>query len=178
MIARSLLLCSALCAPYFVVLGQTHIGGGGLVLALFVMASGLADLVSAPVWGRFADFSSRRVMAYAAGLTSVVGVTVVIADGLTPSVLESVWFLPLAYLILSVAHSGVRVARKTYIVDLAGGDKRTVYVSLSNSIIGIVLLLAGGIGVIAALVSVSAVIAVLSAMGALGAYCVWRLPEA
>ena len=40
-------------------------------------------------------------------------------------------------------HEGVRQARKTYLVDMAGGNKRTDYVSVSNSLIGVVLLLIG-----------------------------------
>jgi hypothetical protein len=37
----------------------------------------------------------------------------------------------------------VRVARKTYIVDLANDDNRVDYVALSNSIIGALLLASG-----------------------------------
>lgn len=177
-ITRSLLLCSALTAPYFVALGQQRIGGEGHVLGMFVIASGLASLVAAPVWGRFTDRSSRRVMMVAAGLTACVGGTVAAVSWLAPEVTNALWFLPGAYFALSMAHAGVRVGRKTYVVDLAGGNKRTDYVAVSNSVIGVVLLATGLVGTLAAVVSLPGVIAVLSLMGAAGAVFASRLPEA
>jgi hypothetical protein len=78
---------------------------------------------------------------------------------------------------LSVAHSGVRLGRKTYVVDLAGGNRRTDYVAVSNSVIGVVLLLLGGMGAVAQGFSVTVVILVLSLFGLTGAAVSWRLPE-
>lgn len=176
-ITRSLLLCSALTAPYFVALGQARIGGEGQVLGVFVIASGLASLVAAPVWGRFTDRSSRSVMAVASMLTAIVGGAVAAVSWLAPGVTGAIWFLPGAYFALSIAHAGVRVGRKTYVVDLAGGNKRTDYVAVSNSVIGVVLLATGLVGTLAAVVSITAVIAALSLMGAVGAACAARLPE-
>jgi len=49
--------------------------------------------------------------------------------------------MPLIYFILTVDYQGIRIRRKTYLVNLAGGNKRTDYVALSNTIIGIVLFL-------------------------------------
>lgn len=177
-ITRSLLLCSALTAPYFVALGQANLGGDTRVLGLFVIASGVASLISAPVWGRYTDRSSRRVMAFAAALTACIGGCVAVVNWLVPGIAHTFWFLPGAYFLLAIAHSGVRVSRKTYVVDLGGGNRRTDYVAVSNTVIGVVLLVTGALGTVAALVSLPAVIAALSVMGGLGAVCAWRLPEA
>lgn len=176
-ITRSLLLCSALTAPYFVALGQTNLGGDTRVLGLFVIASGVASLVSAPIWGRYTDRSSRRVMALAAALTAGIGGCVAAVSWLVPGFAHTFWFLPGAYFLLAIAHSGVRVGRKTYVVDLGGGNRRTDYVAVSNTVIGVVLLVTGVFGTAAALVSLPAVIAALSVMGGLGALYAWRLPE-
>lgn len=177
-ITRSLLLCSALTAPYFVALGQANLGGDVRVLGLFVIASGVASLVSAPVWGRYTDRSSRRVMACAAALTACIGGLVAAASWLAPGFAHTFWFLPGAYFLLAIAHAGVRVGRKTYVVDLAGGNRRTDYVAVSNTVIGLVLLATGALGTAASFVSLPAVIVILSAMGGLGAVYAWRLPEA
>ncbi len=176
-ITRSLLLCSALAAPYFVALGQTNLGGETRVLGLFVIASGVASLVSAPVWGRYTDRSSRRVMAFAAALTAGIGAVVALASWLVPSFAHTFWFLPGAYFFLAIAHAGVRVGRKTYVVDLGGGNRRTDYVAVSNTVIGVVLLVTGVLGTAAAVVSLPAVIGILSLMGGVGAVLAWQLPE-
>ncbi|NND58177.1 MAG: MFS transporter [Xanthomonadales bacterium] len=174
---RALLMCSALSAPFYVALAQNNLGSPGYLLGAFVIAAGLADLVSAPVWGRFADRSSRQVMIAAALVTSGIGLLTFAVSFMFPAVGRSIWFLPLAYFILSVAHSGVRVGRKTYVINLASGNQRTDYVAISNSSIGIMLLLAGTVGMLAPIISQAGVIGLLALMGLAGAVSGTRLPE-
>ena len=53
--------------------------------------------------------------------------------------------LMICFFVLMVIHDGVRLGRKTYLVDLGGAEKRTDYVAVSNSLIGLVLLGAGAL---------------------------------
>jgi len=176
-ITRSLLLCSALSAPYYVILAREHDSGIGGQLGFFILAGGLASSVSAPFWGRLADWSSRTVMAVAALIAGGLGVVSVGVEFLVPALAGRVWFYPLVFFVLMVAHSGVRLGRKTYVVDLADGNRRTDYVAVSNSVIGVVLLLLGGMGALAQLASVPLVILLLSALGLAGAVMSRSLPE-
>lgn len=176
-ITRALLMCSALSAPFFVALAQDMRGASAMVLGFFVVAAGLASLLSAPVWGRFADQSSRKVMIAAALLTASIGLLTFGVNRWLSGPGGVAWFLPLAYFTLSVAHSGVRVGRKTYVVDLATGNKRTDYVAISNTVIGVLLLLVGSIGALAPLIGNDGVIVVLSLMGLAGAAMATTLPE-
>ena len=116
-------------------------------------------------------------MVVAAVLTAAVGLMTFATDTLWPSLSRSAWFLPLAYFVLSIAHSGVRVGRKTYVVDLARGNKRTDYVAISNSVIGVLLLLVGSVGALAPVIGNAGVIALLAFMGLAGAALGTRLPE-
>ena len=176
-IARSLLLCSALTAPFYVVLAQEHMGKDAYILGLFIIANGLASILSAPVWGHMADRSSKNVMALAASITSVLGIVMVGIIFFLPGVTSFYWLYPLAYFILGIAHSGARLGRKTYVVDMAEGNKRTDYVSVSNTLIGAILLLTGGVSALASVVSVEGVILVLSLLGIVGAFVSYRLPN-
>jgi MFS family permease len=176
-IARSLLLCSALSAPFFIMLAHEQTSGTLLVLGLFVIADGLASLCSAPFWGRFADRSSRQVMIVAGSAAGMTGLTLVSMVTLVPNLADSQWLYPIFFFVLAVAHSGVRLGRKTYIVDLGGGNKRTDYVSVSNTVIGVVLLLTGSVGALTTVLPVSGIILILAAMGLAGAWLSARLPE-
>ena len=176
-IARSLLLCSALSAPFFIMLAHRNTEGAVLALGLFVIADGVASLVSSPFWGRFADVSSRRVMIIAGASAALTGVLLVALVNGVSFLAGQAWLYPIFFFLLSVSHAGVRMGRKTYIVDLAGGNKRTDYVAVSNTVIGFVLLAAGSIGALSAVVSISGVILVLAAMGFAGAWMSARLPE-
>jgi hypothetical protein len=176
-ITRALLLCSALTAPYYVVLAQQKLGSAAATLGLFMLASGAASLISAPLWGRFADLSSRRVMMVAAMLTASIGLVVYLLDNLQPAWLAIGWMLPALYFCLSIAHQGVRIGRKTYLVDLAQGNRRTDYVAVGNTVIGLILLLLGFAGALGAVMAVSQIILLLSMLGALGAVMAAALPE-
>jgi hypothetical protein len=176
-IARALLLCSALSAPFFILLARENTDGALLVLGLFVVADGLASLVSAPFWGRFADQSSRRVMIWAGSGAAATGIALVLITSTIDALADSQWLYPVFFFLLMIAHSGVRLGRKTYVVDLAGGNKRTDYIAVSNTVIGFLLLITGLIGFLTEIVSLSAVILVLAAMGLAGAYMSARLPE-
>ncbi len=176
--ARALLMCSALSAPFYVALSQGSEGGSGLAaLGAFVIASGLASLLSGPFWGRFADRSSRLVMVAAAVVASVMGGMIFLAAHLQPAWLGTLWFLPGAYFILSIAHEGVRVGRKTYVVNLGTGNQRTDYVAISNTVIGVLLLVVGSVGLLTPLVGNDGVIGLLALMGAAGAAMSWSLKE-
>lgn len=176
-ISRSLLLCSALTAPFYILLAQLYLEKDTYLLGLFIIANGVASIISAPVWGKMADNSSKRVMVIGAIITSVLGVLVFLIISFVPLLREKYWLYPTAFFILGIAHSGVRLGRKTYILDMASGNKRTDYVSVSNTIIGVILLITGGISALASMFSIEGVILALSLLGVAGAYTSSKLPD-
>ncbi|MEX1366010.1 MAG: MFS transporter [Nannocystaceae bacterium] len=144
-LARALLLGSALGGPLFVLFGQ-QASDRLSSLAAFVLASGAATALSSNAWGRLSDRSGDRAMAWggviACGAGSVAIALRLLVDLGTAATV--VW--PLLYFAFTVGYSGVRVGRKTYVVDMAGGDRRTAYVATSNTAIALVLLGFGAIG--------------------------------
>lgn len=175
-ITRALLLCSALASPYFVVLAQQE-SDIGWMLGVFLLASSLASSLSASFWGWAADTSSRRVMIRGAAMASSVCLVVgVLALVLGPG-FGGAWFYPVAFFVLSIAHAGVRLGRKTYLVDMAGGNKRTDYTAVSNTVIGVLLLVTGGFTAAISMISDVAVILVLGLMGLAGMLSALRLQE-
>ncbi|GAB4181061.1 MAG: MFS transporter [Wenzhouxiangellaceae bacterium] len=154
-IVRALLLSSALSGPYYILLAQRQLGQQLSTLGWFIAAAGAASLISAPVWGQFADRSSRRVMQFSAAIVSVLGIAVIGLYASDSSLLGRFWLIPALYFVLSIAHAGARVGRKTYVVDLAKGNKRTDYVAVSNTVIGLLLLL---IGLVSALLSMKSLL--------------------
>jgi MFS family permease len=160
-----------------VILAGGDNAAGIATLGMFIIANGLASSLSAPVWGKLADASSKTVMIRAALLTAALGIVMFIIVMFVPVVRDSSWIYPLAYFVLGIAHSGVRLGRKTYVVDIAGGNKRTGYVAVSNTVIGFILLLTGFIGALASVISVAGVVLVLSLFGLLGALLGSGLPE-
>ena len=110
-------------------------------------------------------------------ITSGIGIATFLVDRWLPGLSATFWFLPFAYFVLSIAHSGVRVGRKTYVVNLASGNQRTDYVAISNTVIGLLLLLVGSVGALAPIITNAGVIGVLALMGLTGAFFGLSLPD-
>jgi hypothetical protein len=89
----------------------------------------------------------------------------------------AIWFYPIAFFGLGIAHAGVRLGRKTYLVDMAEGNKRTDYVAVSNTVIGALLLVSGLLGALAATVSVEGTILLLGLAGLAGSALSLRWKE-
>ncbi|MEX0706456.1 MAG: MFS transporter [Woeseia sp.] len=176
-IVRSLLLSTALVAPFYVSLASSEWGGQLSGLGALMIAAGFASFLSAPVWGRLSDQSSRKVMALAALVAGTTGiVTFLVAMYLAASV-AAYWF-PAAYFLLSIAHAGVRLGRKTHLVDIATAENRASYVAVSNTIIGVMLLLGGLFGGVASMFGAAGAILTLSIVALLAAVTAWQLDEA
>ena len=60
---------------------------------------------------------------------------------------------------------------------MAEGNKRTDYVSVSNTVIGVILLLLGSVGLLNAYLSTAELILFYSLLGLVGAISAWFLPE-
>jgi MFS family permease len=169
---RALLLSSALAQPFVVLLAQQQ-HSGGQMLALLLLASSIAGAVSAPIWGRLADSNSRRVLWLAA--LAAAAACALCALSASQAISGQWWFYPLLFTWLNIAHAGVRLGRKTYLLDIASGNRRTDYVSVSNSLIGATLLLAGAIGAVIASFSISAVLWFFALCSLFGALLALRL---
>lgn len=161
-ITRSLLVSTALAPPFMLALKaesmQDNISGLGWLL----LASSLASLLSSYVWGRLSDRSSRKVLLLAGlggGLSLTLTVIASQADWLNVP-----WLLPFLLFSLMIAYGGVRLGRSVHLVDIADQDKRAVYTALSNTIIGIILLLTSLFSIVASLYGEVVVLAMFALM--------------
>lgn len=176
-IARALMLSIALAPPFYVLLAQQQTQGGLAGLGMLIIASGLASSLSAPVWGKLGDRSSRLVMVMAASMAGFLGIAVFVFRSMDSSLMAYPLTHALLYLALTVFHSGVRLGRKVYLVDLATPQTRATYVAISNTVIGIAMLMGGAIGVLADVFAIQYVILSLGLVSLVAAVYAWRLPE-
>lgn len=175
-LARTLLLVSALSPPFLVTLALDQGGAALAGLGPFVLSGGVASLVGGALWGPLADRSSRLTMMAAAAAAS--GVILLFLGAIRVEALrETVLLYPAAYLLLALAHTGVRVGRKTYLVDMATGNERTRRVAVANTAMGILLLVTGGVGAAIAIVGAEAALLFLALLGLAGVAVSRSLPE-
>ena len=175
---RALLMSSALVAPYYILIGYGEESSVGLLGGL-MLSSGLAQLCSSTIWGISADRSARRTLQIAGSLVFLTGTITFIVYQVSPALIDTIWLLPSLYFALEVAHQGIRVARKTYLVNLGSDDQSRVdYVSVSNSIIGGLLLVTGVVlGLLSLIVPPIWLIVLLSLLSLAGSLMCFSLKE-
>jgi len=84
-----------------------------------------------------------------------------------------VW--PVIFFLFNIGYEGVRLGRKTWVVDAAEGDKRTDYVSASNTLIAVIILMIGAVNAPLQAWSVGVSLAVYSAFCLVGGMVALRL---
>ncbi len=174
-LTRGLLISTALAPPFMVALGSGEDGSALSRLGALVLASSLAGLASGYVWGRLADRSSRKVLALTAlAAACALGATVA-AD--MAGIIGKGWVLPALLFALMIAYQGVRLGRSTHLVDMATPETRATYTAVSNTAIGVLLLLGGLFGVMAEAYGPRAVLIALGGMAALAVPAALRLDE-
>ena len=174
-IVRSLLLVSALSTAFIVLLSQ-EVGSDITGLGLFLVASGLSALLGGRISGKFSDKSSKNTMSIGAGAASAIILLTLAAVHFGPQTALT-WILPTSFFALNLAHILVRVARKTYIVDMAESDVRTRYVGAANTLMGIILLLVGLVSGALTMWGASPALIFLALVGFAGVFAASRLPE-
>lgn len=175
LIVRSLMLVTALSTPFIVVLGSRE-GADLTGLGAFIVASGGASLLGGRVSGRLSDKSSKRTMAWAAGFASTVLILLVASAQLVDDTINA-WVMPLGFFLVNLAHTAVRVSRKTYLVDMADGDRRTMITGAANTVMGIVLLVVGAISSAVVLLGPQAALIFLAVVGYAGVFGAANLKE-
>lgn len=164
---RALLLSTALAPPFYIALSGDNQASGLGTLGSFMIAGAAASLLSTYIWGRFSDKSSRLVLIVAATIATLANSLAAFFALVMPSALDYALLLPVLLFVLMIAHQGVRLGRSVHVVDMAGADNRATYTALSNSVVGVILLVAGIFGVIAQWLGIGVVLAIFTIMAAL-----------
>lgn len=140
---RTLFLSTALALPYFVMyIHHISVNTGTHLIYIMLLSTGLASFSSGVIWGTFSDYNAKGVLMVAGLLVGAF--CFIVGQGIIPeSEVKSAMLTGLLFYILYVGHNGIRLGRKTYILQLAAPKQRATYVAVSNVITGIMLLVTG-----------------------------------
>lgn len=174
-IVRSLLLVSSFSTAFIVTLSARN-DSSFADLGAFVFVSGLSALLAGRISGIWSDRSSKTVMSVAAGTASLVLLLLVASSLTLPPGWNSVLF-PLGFFLVSLSHAAIRVARSTYLVDMAKNDQRTRYTGAANTLMGVILLGVGALSSVIALQGPAWALVFLALIGFVGVWAARKLPE-
>ena len=172
-LARGLLLATAIAPPYLILLAGEAAGTVFTQIGALVIASSLAAFVSGRIWGVFSDRSTPMALTTAGAAAAASLLAAVFAAG--QGYFSNMVVLPGLLFVLMVAYQGVRIGRATQLVNIANEDTRTAYTAISNTIIGVALLLTGGLGLLVPIVGLSTIVVLLAVSCLAGALVASRM---
>jgi hypothetical protein len=174
LIARALLAVTEVAVPFYV-LAAREAGVDASGLGAFLAASGVAAVVSNPIWGRVTDRSSERTVMTAAGglgvAAAVLAALLLVVDSGSEAAYAAVVFVAVA------AQEGVRLGRKAYLVTASPPSERPLYVALANTIMGVVMITLALLGVVAEVAGVPAAVGAVVGLSLLGVAATRWTPE-
>ena len=121
--------------------------------------------------------SSRGVMFVSSILAAGTG-AIALLIGQMPAHYQGVFVLAPVFLLIGFSQAGLRLGRKTYLVDGAPDDERPLYIAVSNTLIGVVTIFGGGLGLLVYSFGVRSVIFALIVLALIAAAVCRALPEA
>ena len=176
-LARALLASTVLSMPFYVVLAHRATHGTLTSLGLLMVAGSLATALSGVTWGKQSDTSSRRTLALAGLGAGIIGCLTAALAGLKLPPNGALWLYGILFFLIGLAHTGIRVGRKTYLVDHANESNRGRLVAVSNTLMGIVLLLSSSLSLLAGLIGERMVVLMFALLGLIGGLLALTLPE-
>ncbi len=175
-LARAFLMAIPLAQPFFVLIGKEATQSKLTGLGVFVIASGIAAMISSPFWGMFADRSSRKLMMAIAAF-GILNCCLVFGFMYLDTSMQTIYLFAPLILLNMMAHGGARLSRKTYLTDFAPEKERPLYIALSNTLIGCFTILTAGIGFIAQWFNYEALLLFFMAMLLLSMVWTYKLKE-
>ena len=175
-LARAFLMAIPLAQPFFVIIGKETTQSSITGLGIFVIASGVAAMVSSPFWGLFADRSSRKLMLVIA-IFGIINCGLVLSFMYLDTSLQTIYLFAPFILLNMMAHGGARLSRKTYLTDFAPEKERPLYIAFSNTLIGCFAFLTAGIGFIAQWFNYEALLIFFMGMLLLSVLWTYKLKE-
>ena len=145
LLLRVLLVVAGIAPPFYAVYVQQRLGGPLSMVGLYLAVYTSFNLLSHVVFGRLSARLGNRatlIIATWAGLAMTGGVLALalLAGPLRLTGLAASWWLLPIFVLYGVRESGIGVASHSLLLDLAPPAERSLYVGLTNTVIGLVLL--------------------------------------
>jgi len=175
-IALSFLTTVVLSVPYFTLLINSLSNSSFQTFGVIFIASSIAQIISNPIWGYFADKSSRKTIIFSGFIAAIMSFVAFFMSFYSTIRLNDFMYGIIMFIIV-VALAGVQVGRKTYLVDWAPSEQRALYVATSNTIRGIITIIGILFGVLAQFGGFLLLFSVFTVLMILGVLFVFRLPE-
>jgi hypothetical protein len=152
MVMRVALLVAAACVPFLTVYAKRALGVSDGFIGTLISVTLSSSLLSNILWARLSDRRGNRLVMIIVGAMGLLFcATAAITTSLPSSMLNS----DLAHLALvglfalsGAFQSGINIASIPLMIEVAPQDQQSLYIGLSNTVLGLVILLTSVVGII------------------------------
>lgn len=182
LLTRTVLILAGIAVPFYAVYARNVLGAAEGMAGVYVSVRLAAQLLSNLPWGRLSDRRGNllvmKLLVLGNVLTPVLALLLMGAVALLHP--RGSWLPYLAlpiFLMDGLMRPAHMLVGSNFLLEMAPEGERPLYLGLSNSLLGIVILLSGLGGLIVDWAGFAGLFAISAALGTIGYLLVLRLPE-
>lgn len=168
LLARILLAFADIASPFYAIYATTVLRVPLETVGVYIAISTISSLVTNPIWSRISDRRGNRVVLIGASVASMLMPIIALVFGLLPNNSDLGLQFGLIFVFAGIFRTAANIALPSYLLDIAPAPERSLYIGVTNSILGVATFIPVLGGVIVNLAGFSGVILLALFFSAIG----------
>lgn len=177
LITRIALALADVATPFYAIYAIRQLGAPEQIVGLYIGLTTLSAMVTNPVWSWISDHLGNRPMLFAAAFTSLTMPFIAFVFGLFPHSPLLVTPFGLLFVFYGAGRTAGNIAFPTYLLEIAPSSERTLYIGLTNTLLGIATIIPAGGGILLDLFGFTPLFVISFLIGAVGMWLAKGLIE-
>jgi MFS family permease len=134
---RLVLAVSDIASPFYAIYATRILGIAPETIGLYIGISTVAGLIANPLWSRTSDRRGNRILLVSAAACLLTLPLIALLFGFLPSGPALALPFSLLFLLNGIARPAANIAYPSYLLEIAPAPERPLYISFTNTLLGI-----------------------------------------
>jgi len=142
LVSRALLMVAEIASPFYILYAKLMLGLPDSIAGTYLTVSTVANILSTYLWGRLSDRTGNRTLLRL--VCAISCLPPLLALGAWPAIrtMSGAGWLPpaffgLIFALIGASRTGIFIGGLNFLLDLAPADDRSIYVGLTNTVVGV-----------------------------------------
>jgi len=177
LLARTLLAFADIASPFYAIYATTILRVPLETVGVYIAISTLSSLVTNPIWSWVSNRHGNRVVLIGASVASMLMPVIALLFGFLPNNSDLGLQFGLIFVFAGIFRTAANIALPSYLLDISPAAERSLYIGVTNSILGVATFIPVLGGVIVNLAGFSSVILLALFFSAIGLWLGFGLQE-
>ncbi|MBI5032737.1 MAG: MFS transporter [Chloroflexi bacterium] len=137
LLTRIMLAISDIATPFYAIYATTVLRIPAEAIGVYIGISTVASLASNPLWSRMSDQRGNRIVLLGAATSLLALPIIALGFGIIPDGASLALPFGILYFISGIARPAANIAYPSYLLEIAPAGERPLYISFTNTILGI-----------------------------------------